>query len=184
MQHPRFLAAVPATSALQQAALHSLRERLLEFRSMAPNLSLSQYYQIRDMIVRNSLTGVQIAGVPGCSTRSVRTIRTNLGCFGTSKAPANRVGHPKSITPPMLRALRDQLIEKPYIPRRDGCVPEDEWVEVASTNPAQLVEGSWGRAAAGQLDVPLSKPCDLRTNCCNHDSPSLSRTNSSSRTTR
>lgn len=79
---------------------------------MAPNLSLSQHHQIRDMTLSNSLTGVQIAGVAGCSTRSVRTIRTNLRCF---KAPANGAGRPKSITPPMLHALCDRLIEKPHM---------------------------------------------------------------------
>jgi transposase len=82
---------------------------------MAPNLSLSQHDQIRDMILSNPLTDVEIASVAGCTTRSIRTIRANLRCFGTSKAPANRVGRPRSITPPMLRALYDRLIEKPHM---------------------------------------------------------------------
>lgn len=67
------------------------------------------------MILSKPLTGVQIAGVVGCSTRSVRTIRTTLRCFGAPKAPANGVGRPKNITPPMLRALCDRLIEKPHM---------------------------------------------------------------------
>ena len=67
----------------------SARTICTAIRSMAPNLSLSQHHQIRDMILSNSLTGVQIASVAGCSPRSIRSIQTNLGCFGTTKAPAN-----------------------------------------------------------------------------------------------
>src|SRR5438105_4068644 len=82
---------------------------------MAPNLSLSQHHHIRDMILSDSLTDGQIANVAGCTTRSIRTIKANLRCFGTCKAPANGIGRPRSITPPMLSALCDRLIEKPHM---------------------------------------------------------------------
>jgi transposase len=80
---------------------------------MAPNLAPSQHHFIRDMILSKSLTTAQIADAAGCSERAVRAIRSNLRCFGTTKAPFNGVGRPRSITPPMIEALCEHLIEKP-----------------------------------------------------------------------
>jgi transposase len=80
---------------------------------MAPNLPPSQHEQIRDMILSKSLTPTQMAEVAGCSERSTRAIRSNLQFFGTTKAPPNGVGRPRSITPPMLEALCEHLVEKP-----------------------------------------------------------------------
>ncbi|TVY71305.1 hypothetical protein LSUE1_G004474 [Lachnellula suecica] len=80
---------------------------------MAPNLAASQHDQIRDMILSRSLRIAQMANTAGCSTRSVKAIRSNLRYFGTAKAPANGVGRPRSITPPMLEALREYLLGKP-----------------------------------------------------------------------
>jgi hypothetical protein len=78
---------------------------------MAPNLAASQHELIRDMILSNVLTTAQMADVAGCSDRSIRHIRSNLECFGTTRAPFNGVGRPRSITPPMLRALCEHLID-------------------------------------------------------------------------
>ncbi|KAK1841729.1 hypothetical protein CCHR01_15632 [Colletotrichum chrysophilum] len=82
---------------------------------MAPNLAVSQHIFIRDMIVSKSLTNAQIARFVGCSTRSVSHIRSNLRCFGTTKAPSNAVGRPRTITTPILQALLAPLTEKPHI---------------------------------------------------------------------
>jgi hypothetical protein len=54
-----------------------------------------------------------MADVAGCSIRSVKYIRSNIRAFGTTKAPWNGGGRPRSITPPMLEALREYLLEKP-----------------------------------------------------------------------
>jgi hypothetical protein len=80
---------------------------------MAPNLAASQHDMIRDMIMSKSLSTNQMADVAGCSPRSIKAIRSNLRCFGTTKAPFNGGGRPRSITPPMLHALREHLLEKP-----------------------------------------------------------------------
>lgn len=79
---------------------------------MAPNLAISQHEQIRDMIC-SKLTNATIARSVGCSTRSVQNIRSNLRCFGTTKALPNGTGRRRIITPPMLSALLERLIEKP-----------------------------------------------------------------------
>ncbi|KAL0929468.1 uncharacterized protein CTRU02_215634 [Colletotrichum truncatum] len=80
---------------------------------MAPNLAAFQHEQIKHMLFDERLTDVHRAKIAGCSTRAVRRIRSNLQCFGATKAPSNGVGRPRTITPPMLAALCDRLIEKP-----------------------------------------------------------------------
>ena len=80
---------------------------------MAPNLAAAQHAQIRDMILSGELTDVQMARIAGCSARSIQTIRLNIRLFGTTIAPRNGGGRPRSISLPMLSALCERLIEKP-----------------------------------------------------------------------
>src|SRR5689334_15327859 len=68
------------------------------------------------MIRSKCFSNTEIASVAGCSARTIRTIRTirsNLRYFGTTRAPPNKAGRPRTITPPMLSALCDRLLEKP-----------------------------------------------------------------------
>jgi hypothetical protein len=83
---------------------------------MAPNLAESQHAQIRDMILSNR-PPAKIADAVSCSRRSVFAIKSNLRSFGSTKAPSNGVGWPRSITPPMLEALCEYLLEKPDLYR-------------------------------------------------------------------
>jgi transposase len=80
---------------------------------MAPNLAASQHELIRDMILSKSLKQADMAAVAVCSDRSIRAIASNLRCFGTTKAPANGIGRRRLMTPQMLDALRERLLEKP-----------------------------------------------------------------------
>ncbi|OQD86919.1 hypothetical protein PENSOL_c082G00325 [Penicillium solitum] len=81
---------------------------------MAPRLEPWQHELIRDMIQdREPFTNAQIAEAVRCTPRSIRAIRSNLRCFGNVRAPANGIGRRRSITPPMLEALREHLSEKP-----------------------------------------------------------------------
>ena len=81
---------------------------------MAPNLPESSHQMIRDMILSKSFkNAVEIAKVAGCSPVTVRNIRLNLHVYGNTKAPPNGGGRKRSITPPMLDALREYLQEKP-----------------------------------------------------------------------
>jgi transposase len=59
------------------------------------------------------LTASQIAEAAGCSERSIKNIRSNLRLFGSVRAPPNGVGRRRSITPVMLEALCDHLLERP-----------------------------------------------------------------------
>jgi hypothetical protein len=83
---------------------------------MAPNLADLQHVQIRDMILSNC-PPTEIADVVGCSERSVFAIQSNLRHFGSTKAPLNGIGRPRSITPQMLDALCEYLLEKPDLYR-------------------------------------------------------------------
>lgn len=80
---------------------------------MAPNLAASQRNLIHDMIISKSFTARQIADAAGYSIRGVKPFRLNMRFFGTMKAPWNGGGRPRSITPSMLEALREHLVEKP-----------------------------------------------------------------------
>ena len=80
---------------------------------MAPNLARSQHELIYDMIASKSLSTVQMAEVARCTPRSIKAIRSNIHYFGSTRAPPNGGGRPRSIIPPMLDALRDRLLDKP-----------------------------------------------------------------------
>lgn len=74
---------------------------------------------IRHMILSNSLTSSQMAEAAEFSKRSIINISNNIGRFGNVRAPPTRVGRRRSITPPMIQALCDHLLEKPGL-----CVDE------------------------------------------------------------
>ena len=68
---------------------------------------------IHDMLLYGRLKHVDMAWDADCSDRAIRRIRAKLRCFGTTKSPPNRVGRHFQITPVMLDALCEHLIEKP-----------------------------------------------------------------------
>lgn len=80
---------------------------------MAPNLAESTLEMIRDMILSDELTASEMARAAGCSKRAIFRIRSNIRLFGTIKAPSIKAGRPRSITPMMLEALCNYLLEKP-----------------------------------------------------------------------
>ena len=55
----------------------------------------------------------EIADAATCSTRGVYRIKRRLRIFGTTKAPSNSAGRPRSVTPPMLDALCEHLLDNP-----------------------------------------------------------------------
>jgi len=89
---------------------------------MAPNFARSQHNLIRDMILDGSLTQVEMASVVGCSDRTIRNIDTNMRLFGGTRAPGNGAGRPRLITPPIIAALCDHLLEKPGLYRDEMAV--------------------------------------------------------------
>lgn len=80
---------------------------------MAPNLAKSTLQLIQDMICSGELTTSEMAEAAGCSKRAIIRIRSNLRLFGSVKVPLVKAGRPRNITPLMLEALCDHLLEKP-----------------------------------------------------------------------
>jgi transposase len=79
---------------------------------MAPNLPESSHQMIRNMII-SKCKNVEIAKAVRCSRVTVRNIRLKLHVYGNTRAPPNGGGRKRSITPPMLDALRDYLQKRP-----------------------------------------------------------------------
>jgi len=91
---------------------------------MAPHLALSQHVLIQSIIESKLLgeaapTDELTAQLATCSLRAVRRYRSNLLHFGSTKAPPNSSGRPKTITPYMLTALRDKLSVNPSMRFKD-----------------------------------------------------------------
>ena len=92
--------------------------------AMAPNLALHKRDLIQT-IINSKLQGDdspkddEIAEITGCTARAVRRIRSNLLRFGTTTAPPNGAGRPKTVAPPMLTALYDQLSLNPCMRLED-----------------------------------------------------------------
>jgi transposase len=130
---------------------------------MAPNLAESQHEVIRDMILSKSLTDPQKAEVAGCSARSIRGIRSNLHYFGTTRAPSNGVGRPRSVTPPMLDALCEHLLEKPDLYQDEMTIFLWDEFEVLVTTFSigrALASIGWTKKAARR--VAKEQNADLR----------------------
>jgi transposase len=84
--------------------------------SMAPNLAACQHALIHDMILAGYNNAV-IARTANCRASSVRRIRANMRCYGSTKAPPNGAGRCRLLSPPMLTALLDRLAVKPNMYR-------------------------------------------------------------------
>lgn len=89
---------------------------------MAPNLAESQHNLIRDMLLDRSLKQIDMANIAGCSDRTIRNIASNLRVYSKTRAPANGAGRRRRITPPILDALCDRLLEKPGLYRDEIAV--------------------------------------------------------------
>ena len=82
---------------------------------MAPNLAPSKHELIYDMIRSGELSMSQMAKAASCNKRTILRISSNIRTFGSVKAPPNKGGRPRSISPTMLEALCDHLLEKPNL---------------------------------------------------------------------
>ncbi|KAL2700391.1 hypothetical protein AAEP93_008914 [Penicillium crustosum] len=82
---------------------------------MAPNLAASKHELIYDMIHSGELSVSQMAKAAGCHRSTILRISSNIKDFGSVKAPPNKGGRPRSISPVMLTALCDHLLERPNL---------------------------------------------------------------------
>ena len=134
---------------------------------MAPNLAKSTLVLIYDMIASNELTTSQMAKAAGCSKRAIIRIRSNLRLFGSVKAPPMKPGRPQSITPIMLEALCDHLLDKPdlYLHEMELFFLDEFEVSVPkSTISDALHRKGWSKKTARQKAKERNP--DLRDDYC------------------
>lgn len=120
---------------------------------MAPRLPPLKLYLIRDMIQSRSLTTSEMAEQAECSDRTIKNIRKNLRQFGNVHAPTNRVGRRRTITPRMLEALCDHLVEKPALYLDEIAVflwDEFETQVTTSSIRRALVAHGWSKKVSRQ----------------------------------
>lgn len=119
------------------------------------------------MISSGELTTSQIAEAAGCSKRAITRIRSNLRVFGSIKAPSIKAGRPRSITPNMLEALCDRLLEKPdlYLHEMELFLLDEFDVFVPkSTISDTLHRKGWSKKTARQK--AKERNADLRDDYC------------------
>jgi transposase len=122
--------------------------------TMAPYLSEAQHLFIRDMILSNTLKQVEIAKVAECSTRSIRTIALKLQRFGKTRSPPNRAGRRRRVTPQMIDALRERLLEKPGLYQDEMAVflfDEFNVLVTPSSISRALKSIGWSKKTARQV---------------------------------
>lgn len=134
---------------------------------MAPNLARSKHDEALILITSKSqdgaLTDKAIAAIIGCSTQTIRNMRANLRCFGTTKAPTNGAGRPKTITPVMLTALCDRLYREPGLYRDEMIefLRKEFDVEVSRTALSRtLASAGWSKKVS--RNVAKERDPDLR----------------------
>jgi hypothetical protein len=113
--------------------------------TMAPNLSKSQH-DIINIMIPSKAKATEIAKAAGCDPRSIRTIREKIRVLGTANAPRNRPGRKRSITPCMLDALCEHLLEKPGLYQSEMIVflwDEFEVLVTASSIGRALAFKGW-----------------------------------------
>ena len=82
---------------------------------MGRKLALLILEFIRDMLICNKFTDIQIAEAANCHKCIIRRYRLNLRLFGSVKAPPNKEKRLRSLTPIMIQVLLDHLLEKSYL---------------------------------------------------------------------
>lgn len=94
-----------------------------------------------------------MADAAECSERMIKDIRRNLRQFGSVHAPPTRIGWRRSITPPMLDALCDRLLERPGLYLDEVAIfLWDEFLILATTSSIRkaLVSKGWSIKTARQ----------------------------------
>lgn len=94
-----------------------------------------------------------MADTAECSERTIKYIRRNLRLFGNVHAPPNRVGRRRSLTPLMLEALYDHLLEKPGLYLDEMAIfLWDEFQTLATTSSIwrALRHKGWSKRTAQQ----------------------------------
>ncbi|GAB7336899.1 hypothetical protein MBLNU13_g01178t1, partial [Cladosporium sp. NU13] len=115
------------------------------------------------MLLETTISDADIAATVECSERSVRSARSNLLFFGSTRAPSNGGGRPAKITPPMKAALQEQLLEKPTLYQEEmvAFLKEEFGVQVARSSVGQVLN-SMGWSKKNARHVAQERNAELR----------------------
>ena len=135
---------------------------------MAPNLAVATH-ELTENVIKSKLQGdrgptdEQTASIARCSARTIRRHRRNVLLYGSTKAPPNGAGRPKTITPPMFSALCDKLSITPSM-RLKGMVAflrgEFEVELTPSSIRRALRDVTWSKKAT--QNIAQERNADLR----------------------
>lgn len=115
------------------------------------------------MIDHSSLTSNKIAAAAGCSDRTIRNKRSNMRCFGTTEAPPNKGGRRRRITPVMLDALCEKLLEKPGMYQDEMVVfLYDEFDILLNVSAVSRALASIGWTKKATRQIAKERNADLR----------------------
>ena len=134
---------------------------------IAPNLVKPALVFIRDMISSGELIVSEMAEAAGYSKCVITGIWSNLRLFGSVKAPPIKSGRPQSITPVMLEALCDHLLDKQdlYLHEMELFFLDEFEVSVPkSTISDALHREGWSKKTARQK--ARERNPDLHNNYC------------------
>lgn len=118
---------------------------------MAPNLAPSKHELIQDMLRSGELSISQMAKAAGCNKRTILRISSNIRTFGRAKAPPNKGGRPRSISPVMLETLCDHLLEKPnlYLGEMVLFLWDEFYIQATKSSISRaLASKRWSKKAA------------------------------------
>jgi len=130
---------------------------------MALNLTTIQHSLLQGMLLEATISDAEIAATVECSERLVRSARSNLLHFGSTRAPSNGGGRLAKITPPMKAALREHLLEKPTLYEEEmvAFLKEMFKVQVARSSIGQVLKSmGWSKKKARY--VAQERNADLR----------------------
>jgi transposase len=108
---------------------------------------------IQNMILSKSLTTSQMAKAAECSKHSMINISNKLRQFGNVRAPPTRVGRRPTVTPSMIEALCDRLLEKPglYLDEMAIFLWDEFRVQVTNSSLKRaLASVGWSKKVARQ----------------------------------
>lgn len=117
----------------------------------------SQHRIIGDMIDSQSLTTAQMADAARCSDHTIRFIRANLHCFGSTTAPRNRPGPCRSVMPRYtfgvadLTYLQGAYSTQSSLPEPTSRSSESNFARSASDSKSCSVTAALGRTVFGEL---------------------------------
>jgi len=113
---------------------------------MEPDVEIAHREQILATVDVSHFAAYQIASVLGCSSRSVKAMRSNIRAFGTPRAPLTAsVGRPRTKTSVTPDASKEVLLGKPDLQLDDlaAFLQDNFEVEILISTISRTLKAQW-----------------------------------------